>query len=63
MTMSEPSHIILNLNEMMEAYIEVEEEIVQETQSGEMQAEARAEDIRELGLIEGGRIKKKEEGS
>ena len=29
---------------MMDSYTKVEEEIVQETQSGEMQAEARAED-------------------
>ena len=42
--MSEPSHLILNLNELMEAYTEVEEETIQETQSGEMQAEERAED-------------------
>ena len=42
--MSEPSHLILNLNEMMEAYIEVEEGTVQETQLGDMQAEERAED-------------------
>ena len=41
--MSEPSHLILNLNEMMEAYTEVEEEIVQETQSREMLEEGRAE--------------------
>ena len=39
--MFKPSHLILNLNEMMEAYTEVEEEIVQETQSGEMQEEER----------------------
>ena len=42
--MSEPSHLIPNLNEMMEAYTEVEEEIAQETQSEEMQAEGKAED-------------------
>ena len=41
--MSEPSHLIPNLNEMMEAYAEVEEEVVQENQSGEMQEEERAE--------------------
>ena len=42
--MSEPSHLISNLNEMMEAYIEVEEETVQETQLREMQIEERVED-------------------
>ena len=41
--MSEPTHLILNLNEMMDAYTEVEEETVQETQSREMQAEERTE--------------------
>ena len=42
--MSELSHLIPNLNEMMEAYIEVEEGTVQEIQSREMQAEERVED-------------------
>ena len=37
--MSEPSHLIPNLNEMMEAYTKVEEKIVQETQSREMKEE------------------------
>ena len=41
--MSEPLHLIPNLSEMMEAYIEVEEETVQETQSGEVQEKERAE--------------------
>ena len=41
--MSESSNLIPNLNEMMEAYIEVEERIVQETKSREMQEEERAE--------------------
>ena len=41
--MSEPSNLIPNLNEMMEAYAEVEEEVVQENQSGEMQEEERVE--------------------
>ena len=41
--MFESSNLIPNLNEMMEAYIEVEEGIVQETQSREMQEEERAE--------------------
>ena len=41
--MSEPSHLIPNLNEMMEAYTKVEEETVLETQSREMQAEERTE--------------------
>ena len=50
--MSEPTHRIPNLNEMMDAYIEVEEETIQETQSREMQAEERIEDrgeLRQLG--------------
>ena len=37
--MYEPSHLIPNMNEMMEAYTEVEEETVQETQPREMQEE------------------------
>ena len=37
--MSEPSHLIPNMNEMMEAYTEVEEHTVQETQLREMQEE------------------------
>ena len=41
--MFELSHLILNLNDMIQAYTEVEEEIVQETQSREMQEEERAE--------------------
>ena len=43
MKMFEPSHLIPNLKEMMEAYTEVEEESVQETQSGEVQEEERAD--------------------
>ena len=42
--MSDPSHLMLNLNEVVEAYTKIEEETVQETQSGEMQSEERAED-------------------
>ena len=41
--MSESSHLIPNLNEMMEAYIGVKEETIQETQSREMQEEERVE--------------------
>ena len=41
--MSEPSNLVPNLNEMMEAYIEAEEEVAQEKQSGEMQEEEIAE--------------------
>ena len=37
--MSDPSNLISNLNEIMEEYAEVEEEVVQETQSGKMQEE------------------------
>ena len=37
--MSDPSTLIPNLNEMMEEYVEVEEEVVQETQSGSVQEE------------------------
>ena len=52
MTKSEPSHLIPNLNEIMEAYTKVEEGIVQETQLGEMQVEERDEDRGEPGPIE-----------
>ena len=38
-TMSEPSHLVPNLKEMMEEYVEGEEEAVQETQSGAVQEE------------------------
>ena len=41
--MSESSHLIPNLNEVMEAYTEVEEETVQETQLREMKVEDRGE--------------------
>ena len=41
--MSKSSYLILNLNEMVEAYTKVEEEVVQENQSKEMQEEERAE--------------------
>ena len=41
--MSEQSHLIPNLDEMMEAYAEVEEEVVQENQSREVQEVERAE--------------------
>ena len=37
--MSEPSHLVPNLKEMMEEYVEGEEEAVQETQSGAVQEE------------------------
>ena len=50
--MSEPLHLILNMNEMMEAYTKVEEGTVQETQSREMQAEERVEDRGEPRPIE-----------
>ena len=60
--MSGPSHLILNLNEMMEVYTKVEEEIVQETQSREMQAEERVEDRGEPEPLEE-ESRKKEEGS
>ena len=50
--MSDPSHLIPNLNEIMEPYTEVEEGGVQETQSREMKAEERAKDRGELGSIE-----------
>ena len=46
--MSEPTHLIPNLNDMMDSYTEVEEEIVQEIQSREMQAKERTEDTGEL---------------
>ena len=41
--MSELSHLVPNLNKMMEEYAEGEEEVVQETQSGELQNEERQE--------------------
>ena len=41
--MSESSNLVLYMNKMMEAYAEVEEEVVQEKQSREMQEEERAE--------------------
>ena len=50
--MSKPSHIIPKLNKIIEAYTEVEKKTVQETQSREIQAEARAKDIIELRSIE-----------
>ena len=50
--MSKPSHLILNLNEMMEAYTEVEEETVQKTQLGEVQEEERAEARGEPELLD-----------
>ena len=59
--MFKPSHLILNLNEMIKAYTELEEGTVQETQSREMQAEERAEDRGELGPIEEESRKKEEE--
>ena len=49
--MSEPTHLIPNLNEMMVAYTKVEEETVQKTQSREMQAEERTEDRGEPGQL------------
>ena len=41
--MSKPSNLIPNLNEIMEEYVEIEEEVVQEVQSGAMQEEERLE--------------------
>ena len=41
--MSQQSHLISNLNEMMDAYTEVEEEAIHESQSWEMQEEERVE--------------------
>ena len=41
--MSELSHLVPNLNEMMEAYIEIEKEAVQATQEEIGQEEERAE--------------------
>ena len=57
--MFEPSHHMPNLNEVVEAYTEVEEEIVQETQSGEMQADERAEDRGECEPLDGESRKRK----
>ena len=41
--MSEPSHLVPNLNEMMEEYVEGKEETIQETQSGMVQEGERSE--------------------
>ena len=41
--MSDPSNLIPKLNEIMEEYAEVEEEVVQETQSRAVQEEERPE--------------------
>ena len=41
--MSEPSHLVPNLNQMMEKYVEMEEEAVQATQAETGQEEERAE--------------------
>ena len=49
--MSEPTHLIPNLNEMMDACTKVEEETVQEIKSREMQAEERNEDRGEPGQL------------
>ena len=40
--MSKPSHLVPNLNEMMEAYTEIEEEAIQATQEETRQEEERA---------------------
>ena len=60
--MSESTHLILNLNEMMVAYTEVEEETVQKTQSREMQAEERTADRGESGQL-GEESRKKKRGA
>ena len=49
--MFEPLHLIPNLNKIMKSYTEVEEEIVQETQSMEMQDEEITEDRGEPGQL------------
>ena len=41
--MSKSAHCVPNLNEMMEEYVEGEEEAVQENQSGALQNEERQE--------------------
>ena len=41
--MFESSHLVPNLNEMVEEYVEGEEEAAQETQSGALQNEKRQE--------------------
>ena len=43
--MSRPSNLIPNLNEIMEEYTEIEEEVVQEAQSGVVQEKERLEAI------------------
>ena len=57
--MSDPSHLMPNLNKVVEAYTEVKEETVQETQSEEMQAEERAEDRGEFEPLDGESRKRK----
>ena len=52
-------YISFGLIKGVEAYTEVEEEIVQETQSGEMQADERAEDRGEFELLDKESRKKK----
>ena len=59
--MFEPSHLMPNLNEVVEAYTEVEEEIAQETQSGEIQTDERAEDRGEFEPLDGESRKRKRE--
>ena len=46
--MSEPSHLVPNLNEMMEEYVDGEEETARETQSGALQNEERQETKAEI---------------
>ena len=59
--MFESSHLILNLNEMMEEYTEVKEETVQETDSMEMQEEERAKERGELEPLDEESRKRKRE--
>ena len=57
--MYKPSHLMPNLNEVVEAYTLIEEETVQETQSGEMQAEERSKDRGEFEPLDGESRKRK----
>ena len=58
--MSESSHLILNLNKMMEAYTEVEEEIVQTGQTESRRSEERGEVNKETNQsVEESRKKKR----
>ena len=57
--MSEPLHLVPNLNEIIEEYTEVEEEVVQETQPGAVHEEERLEARTETEQLGVEKIKRK----